>query len=516
VDISLSNKGIALLQFLKDAATLRRKRAATFASTDTVIWFGDIPKDRAECRSALLSAEADESPDIWLEVRKKRMPRQPDVPKTAVDWVRPADLDLLDTEPQLLQEITILVERTSPDPEADPQEERTITEKVPELRCLKDHPEVEDAWLEYIVNQWEPWTQEMRRWQEVQGVYEDVDFPRRRLEESEERYELLVALGLIHWRDSNGTLVKRHLLTAPAEIVLEAARGLLKVVPAASFDGFRIELDMLELQDQPRLEDAGLQERLEELDIRAWDRNQVGEILREITNRTKPNAYIDEDALLPGEHADGTFRVSYAPALVLRERRPTAYEEVLSRLSVDNEKDLPTAGTEPWKRFLREGEPSGGVDAVTNQSEEHSGLENNVDRVLFPLPTNEEQRQIVDRLRCQPYVLVKGPPGTGKSHTIANLICHLLACGERVLVTAHAAKALTVLRGLLPDDMRDLCVTALGSSRDQQPARGSAGGPSHADKSVPSYCPSSLCLIAETIRQSLRMRAWGKLYPSPS
>jgi very-short-patch-repair endonuclease len=63
-------------------------------------------------------------------------------------------------------------------------------------------------------------------------------------------------------------------------------------------------------------------------------------------------------------------------------------------------------------------------------------------------------------------VLVKGPPGTGKSHTIANLICHLLATGERVLVTAHAPKALTVLRGLLPKDIRTLCVTAVGSSRE--------------------------------------------------
>jgi hypothetical protein len=63
---------------------------------------------------------------------------------------------------------------------------------------------------------------------------------------------------------------------------------------------------------------------------------------------------------------------------------------------------------------------------------------------------------------------VKGPPGTGKSHTIANLICHLLAMGHRVLVTAHAPKALAVLRGLLPDDVRDLCVTAMGSSREDQ------------------------------------------------
>ena len=69
------------------------------------------------------------------------------------------------------------------------------------------------------------------------------------------------------------------------------------------------------------------------------------------------------------------------------------------------------------------------------------------------------------RLQQNPCVLVKGPPGTGKSHTIANLICHLLAMGDRILVTAQAPKALAVLGTLLPADVRDLSVTALGSSR---------------------------------------------------
>ena len=82
---------------------------------------------------------------------------------------------------------------------------------------------------------------------------------RRRLEEAEERYELLLAVGLLQWRDPMDTPVRRHLLAAPAEIVLDAARGLLTVVPAASFERFRIELDMLDLQHQPSL-DRGTEE----------------------------------------------------------------------------------------------------------------------------------------------------------------------------------------------------------------------------------------------------------------
>ena len=69
-----------------------------------------------------------------------------------------------------------------------------------------------------------------------------------RLEEAEERYELVLAIGFLQWRDPTGTAVARHVLTAPAELTLDAARGLLSVAPAASFDAFRVELDMLELQ----------------------------------------------------------------------------------------------------------------------------------------------------------------------------------------------------------------------------------------------------------------------------
>ena len=58
--------------------------------------------------------------------------------------------------------------------------------------------------------------------------------------------------------------------------------------------------------------------------------------------------------------------------------------------------------------------------------------------------------------------MLVGPPGTGKSQTIANVICHYLASGRRVLVTSKGEPATEVLRNKLPDGIRDLCVS-LGS-----------------------------------------------------
>jgi hypothetical protein len=64
-------------------------------------------------------------------------------------------------------------------------------------------------------------------------------------------------------------------------------------------------------------------------------------------------------------------------------------------------------------------------------------------------------------------VAVQGPPGTGKTHTIRNLICHLVAHGKRVLVLAQKEDPLRVLRDGLPEEIQPLCLAILGRSVDQ-------------------------------------------------
>ena len=453
----------ALLAFLKSVAALRRRRIPTYGKNDRVLWLHKISKDLPNCRSAFLYDNPAEIPDVWLEVRKKRMPTLPSLPESIKSWVPKEFYD--NPEDYIDKDITILIDLLL-DKISIPvnnSKENDITEKEV---YLQDHPEVQDTWIKYLEEKWGPWVQEMRQWQELQQVYEEVDFMRRRLEEAEERYELIVAVGFLQWQDPNGVTVRRHLLTAPAEISIEAARGILTIGPSASFDVFRVELDMLELQQQPHLESfkTKLEELLEDLDIEAWNRKKVGEVLRVIANHTSPDAQVDEDAMKPHEKVDKVFRVFYAPAFILRERRPTAYDELVNQF-YEAAESKKLFITRPWEQFVGEGEANNRLEVVPEDNHE---IGNESDRLYFPLPTNYEQRKIAESLKTRPYVLVKGPPGTGKSHTIANLICHLLAHGERVLVTAHAPKALAVLRDLLPGDIKNLCVTSFGSTREDQ------------------------------------------------
>ncbi|MFI7598786.1 AAA domain-containing protein [Actinoplanes sp. NPDC049681] len=89
------------------------------------------------------------------------------------------------------------------------------------------------------------------------------------------------------------------------------------------------------------------------------------------------------------------------------------------------------------------------------------------ERLLMPLPTNEAQESIARRLAHHRNVAVQGPPGTGKTHTIRNLICHLMANGKRVLVVAQKEDPLRVLRDGLPEQVRALCLAVLGRTTDQ-------------------------------------------------
>ena len=89
------------------------------------------------------------------------------------------------------------------------------------------------------------------------------------------------------------------------------------------------------------------------------------------------------------------------------------------------------------------------------------------ERLLMPLPTNEAQESIARRLAHHRNVVVQGPPGTGKTHTIRNLICHLMANGKRVLVVAQKEDPLRVLRDGLPEQVRSLCLAVLGRTTDQ-------------------------------------------------
>jgi len=85
--------------------------------------------------------------------------------------------------------------------------------------------------------------------------------------------------------------------------------------------------------------------------------------------------------------------------------------------------------------------------------------------IVFPLPTSDSQDRIAELLLCNelPAVVCEGPPGTGKTHVIANMISSYLCQGKRVLITSKGSSALSVLRSRLPACIQDLVVDVSAS-----------------------------------------------------
>lgn len=109
--------------------------------------------------------------------------------------------------------------------------------------------------------------------------------------------------------------------------------------------------------------------------------------------------------------------------------------------------------------------------APTSQAESPAGglsVGNEDEDVLLSKSANREQLEIAKQLARNDSVLVQGPPGTGKTHTIANLLGHLLAQGKRVLVTAHTPKALRVLRQKVVEPLQPLCISVLHNDKQSQ------------------------------------------------
>lgn len=107
--------------------------------------------------------------------------------------------------------------------------------------------------------------------------------------------------------------------------------------------------------------------------------------------------------------------------------------------------------------------------------------------LLFPLESNRPQRLAARKAERSKLMKVEGPPGTGKSQTIANLVCHLIAQGNTVLVTSHQNKALEVVMDKLPkledEAERDYLAMAMLKG-EAESARQLAGKLKHFDATV--------------------------------
>jgi very-short-patch-repair endonuclease len=118
-------------------------------------------------------------------------------------------------------------------------------------------------------------------------------------------------------------------------------------------------------------------------------------------------------------------------------------------------------------RLLVEGPTSGVLDAIefAPVPEEHLDTEHPPEELVCIRDTDASQRQCVIAAQAGRSFVMSGPPGTGKSQTIANSIAQLLHDGKTVLFVSEKAAALDVVLKRLAELHLDEFVLELHSHK---------------------------------------------------
>jgi very-short-patch-repair endonuclease len=333
----------------------------------------------------------------------------------------------------------------------------------PELQARRKTPRVngEDSFELFEqsperVEAFEKWYDQKRTWEKTEeplrdalNVFLDLFDLYGKFERESETLQLFVADGILRLKKQEVTihhpilLQRVELLFDPSvpEFVIkesdEAPELNTPLLRYAGIDGKAI----------PQLSEQILRDSLHPLEAQA-----TSEFFKSFIHKFWPDGlYADSAAQIPSDDVPCIYR---APLFFLGYRGQGYVEALESYIE-----KLPSLEQLPEALLRLVGNEKGAARPPA------PGAAPSVD-LLLTKHANPEQRRVIEELETKDTVMVQGPPGTGKTHTIANLIGHLLAKRQRILVTSHTSKALRVVKEHVAPGLRPLCVSVLHGDDD--------------------------------------------------
>ena len=290
------------------------------------------------------------------------------------------------------------------------------------------------------------------------------------IEGAETPIELVWGMGVALWKkDGARTTVKHPLLTQSCEVSLNQQTFELEVRPRSTDCALEIDCySELEIAGVTQLQEFWRQQQsTAESRPSPFEAASTHPTLKAAVGWLDPAGRFIECAAAPTLPAvTDKLTISDTWVLYARRRSGQVLLEDIERLR----KHLKTR-SEALPKVLTSFVMPGDTEVRPRPSVHFRGLsssssETGTRELYFPMPYNAEQVAIVEKLEANDGVVVQGPPGTGKTHTIANVICHFLAQGKRVLVTSYGETALSVLQEKIPEEVRALSVALLANERD--------------------------------------------------
>lgn len=440
--------------------------------------------------------------EVWLEVRRLRSQPPPQPEATLTHWInlrddpdRPPSLkptielgrDQL--PPALRERLPYATEKKGAEaglPASDSLGGHTTESVIVPDRLelhLEDFPEITEQFNLYQQRQWQPWAvpeaprrKSIKLYDQLFSLLQDAE-----VGGAEDAVEVAWGVGLARWAHQvSGKRIDYPLITRTVEIHLDEHSMALQVTPTERqpdihVDCFKVlgieNADQVIMRARKELDQA-------EKTFCPLDAESFQGILRFAA------AHLDEHGVYWPDEAENALDRSmpaFSNYLVItdhwvifaRKRSKSFVAADVERIkqAVQDAEELPAAAalivTEPpdenrERIRLR----YRGLSALGGIGDSEGVVTEDETDLYFPKPFNAEQVRIIEQLDHAPGVVVQGPPGTGKTHTIANIICHYLALGKRVLVTAQHEAPLAVLQEQIPEGLRPLTISLLTSERE--------------------------------------------------
>jgi tetratricopeptide (TPR) repeat protein/very-short-patch-repair endonuclease/phosphopantetheinyl transferase (holo-ACP synthase)/Cdc6-like AAA superfamily ATPase len=471
---------LSLIEFSQQSARLRGKPAAAVATHGHFALYEHEIQGLPGIRVNVNGPESED--EIWIAVERLHEVRPPEIASPILrPWVQMTQAPT--EEPRLRQAVDggSLIAAGTHCSSKKPQQQDKLAIDPETTITLSDYDEaalVRTNFAAYLTTKWHPWAEEEKLRRRTIRLYSQLFTLNQQIEGNivDAAIELVWGVGLGIW-NCNGVIASYPLVGRLVEMALNTETAEVEIRPR-DVDA-HIEVDWYASVDNPGV--VGLDKAAKEFFGEAtttfspFDRGTFEPLLRTaVTNLDVngiywPSEVPAEDRTLP--MADDKLKVTDTWVLFARPRTNSLFLQDLEKLkkqAAEAESYPPAVAavvTEPnTTNPVIELPLFRGVSASSHSERSRSGK--TARDLYFPKAFNDEQVRIVQLLDISDGVVVQGPPGTGKTHTIANVICHYLAEGKRVLVTSMKDQALLEVQDKLPVEIRSLAISLLTSEQE--------------------------------------------------
>jgi len=460
---ALRQKILKLFEFLKAYIDLKYPPVRNIKDQPGVLWLEDFPAHSSIelNREDGTREHGDEDSGVVLRLSRPLITECPRPPIELHEWLQPGWRDV-NGNVQIHPSRNKIGEngRTSIEAFSDDPGRSLLLDRWRQMRA------------QWVVNE-RPAREALRFFQSVYEWYGAI-------EREGERIELLVGDGVVRCSDANGEF-HHPVLLQKLELEFYPEKQRPQFVFRKREQPPELYLEFLRALPAVNLKQLGrCADELKEAEFAPLGGDDTTGFLRRLVQGLFPSAGSFSGKAATGSEGNGTSADSSGsapaevdptaptlqrrPAVFMRHRRTgpsNIFDLVLEDIA--SRSDFSPALVQMLGAMI-----TAGATTQSQPGERAKSLGNEDPEVLFGKPANREQLDIAKQLARRDCVVVQGPPGTGKTHTIANMLGHLLAQGKRVLVTAHTSKALKVLRQKVVEEIQPLCVSVLHNDKQSQ------------------------------------------------